>query len=534
MRLSRLLVAASLLASSLPARALETEMFTPTGARVTSGPISYEVVSGEAMVRFSSGTTVAEKRARLAAAGMTFANEVSITDWTRVLLPTGTPVAQGLDALSFVPGVAESAPNHAYRPVRSPNDPLLNSQYALSQVSALAAWEYEIGSSNLVTVAVGDTGIDRTHPDLSAKLLLTTSQFCDPGASKIIGGDNSACVAQAATDACGHGTSVAGVAAASTDNGAGISGMSWGARLVSLKIFRDADCVGGCSAGACTTDDQAVADAIAAAQALHNTAAHGKIVLNLSVGGNTACPAVVQAAVTAAVAAGVVIVASAGNSPACSGANVNSPARCVGVIPAAATTSSDQVASYSCPGPELASFGVAAPGSSVLSTSNDGGTASVTGTSFSAPMVSGLAALVYSQKPNFTPAQIQNAIRAGAETIGASANSQGAGRINAYRTLRYAVNGTFAGFDGELKPIAFPNPFKPSEIGTVAFAIPPSLNGARLGIKIYTLDGTFVREVNGLSWNGKNTEGNAVASGTYVFVVTTSAGTGSGRLSVLR
>lgn len=149
-------------------------------------------------------------------------------------------------------------------------------------------------------------------------------------------------------------------------------------------------------------------------------------------------------------------------------------------------------------------------------------------------MVAGLAALVYAQEPLFTPAQIQNALRAGAETTGASANAQGAGRINAFRTLRFVAKGTLADFDGDKKPIAFPNPFKPSEIGTVAFAIPPGLQGAGLGIKIYALDGTFVREVNGLSWNGKNTEGNTVASGTYIFVVTTSAGTGRGRLSLLR
>lgn len=521
--------------SAISASALKIELLAPTGVAASAGTKPIEVVSGEALVRFSSGTTVADKVARLAAVGATFANEVSVSEWSRVLLPTGTPVSLGLTLLSTVPGATAVAPNHAYRVARIPNDPLFNSQYALSQVSAFAAWEYQIGDSNRVTIAVGDTGIDATHPDLSAKFVNTTSQFCDPGASKVLGTDNTACVAQAPSDACGHGTEVAGVAAASTDNGLSVAGMSWGAQLVSLKLFRDADCAAGCNAAACGTDDQAIVDALTTAQALHNTAGHGKVVVNLSIGGNSACAGIVQTAVTNAIAAGVVIVAAAGNSTSgCSGTSVNSPANCNGVIPAAATTSSNQIASYSCPGPELGTGGVAAPGDAVLTTAKGGGTAAPSGTSFASPMVAGLAALVYAQKPLFTPAQIQNAIRGGAESIGASSSSQGAGRINAFRTLRLATNGTLAGFDGEVKPTAFPNPFKPSQTGSVAFAIPPSLQGGQIDIKIYTLDGTFVRELNGLSWNGKNAEGQPVASGTYVFLVTTSAGTGRGRVSVLR
>ncbi|MBI3289026.1 MAG: S8 family serine peptidase [Elusimicrobia bacterium] len=518
-----------------PAAALKTELLS-TGKIGPSGqPVApIEVVSGEAFVRFASATAHNDRVSILAAFGATYANEVALTDWTRVLLPTGVPVAQGLTLLAAVPGVAQTSPNHAYRVNRVPSDPLANTQYALQQVSAYAGWEYEVGTSNRVTIAVADTGIDATHPDLASKFANTTSQFCDPGASKVLGGDNTACVAQAATDACGHGTEVAGVAAAVSDNGTQMAGMSWGAQLVSLKIFRDADCAGGCSAGACGTDDQAIADAIAYAQGVHGTAPYGKVVLNLSVGGNAACAAVVQAAVTPAVAAGVAIVAASGNTPFCSGTSVNSPANCSGVIPAAATTSADQIATYSCTGPELATDGVAAPGSSVLTTASGGGLASPSGTSFASPMVAGLAALVYSKKPTYTPAQIKTALRAGAESVGASSSAMGAGRINAFRTLRFATNGTLAGFEGDQRPIAFPNPFRMSTIGSVAFAIPASLQGSGTKIKVYTLEGQIVRELTGLSWDGKNTDGNLVASGTYVFVVTTSAGTGRGRVSVLR
>ncbi|MEQ1918835.1 MAG: S8 family serine peptidase, partial [Elusimicrobiota bacterium] len=197
----------------------------------------------------------------------------------------------------------------------------------------------------------------------------------------------------------------------------------------------------------------------------------------------------------------------------------------------------------------LAANGLVAPGVSVLTTDQGGGTASATGTSFSAPMVSGLAALILSAKPNYGADAagvgiVKSYLRGGADSIGVAGygvagggtlgTTAGAGRMDAFRTMRLAVKGTLAGFDGEEKPIAFPNPFRTSQIGSVAFAIPPGLQGANTSIKIYTIDGTFVRAVSGLVWDGKNTSGNPVASGTYIFAVTTSVGTGRGRLSVLR
>ncbi len=70
-------------------------------------------------------------------------------------------------------------PSKAYRALRTPNDPLFNSQYALSQVSAPAGWEYEVGNSSRVTIFVIDAGIDGTQPDLTAKLTNTQSLIFD-------------------------------------------------------------------------------------------------------------------------------------------------------------------------------------------------------------------------------------------------------------------------------------------------------------------------------------------------------------------
>lgn len=535
MRLSRLLAAALLVALAAPARAIKTETIGAAALGPAAGlppGRSLLVASGEALVRLSSGAAAGPLDAALAALGAARGRDLR-DGWHLIQLPPGQSVASALAMLRAMPGVATVEPNRAYSSNRTPNDPSVNSQYALSQVSAFAAWEYEVGTSSRVTIAVIDTGIDGTHPDLSGKLTNTASKSFNGG----IGVD------QPPTPACNHATRVAGVAAATADNGTQIAGMSWGAQLLSLKVFTNASCPAvGCTDGTCVATDANIKDAIDHAVTLQNTAAVGKVIINMSLGGAGACPGagVVQTAITAAVAAGIPVIVSAGND----GGAVNNPGNCTGVIPVGATDINNNIASFSSRGTQLATGGLVAPGVSVMTTDQGGGTASATGTSFSAPMVSGLAALILASRPTYTVAQVSAVLRGGAASIGVasfgvagtgvSGDSAGAGRMDAYRSMRLAVNGTLAGFDGEEKPIAFPNPFKPSQIGTVAFAIPPSLQGSRISIKIYTLDGAFVREVNGLSWNGKNTDGNMVASGTYVFVVTTSAGTGSGRVSVLR
>ncbi|MBI3564116.1 MAG: S8 family serine peptidase [Elusimicrobia bacterium] len=531
------LAAALLLASVLavPARALRVETVSlKRSADGVSRPV--EVVSERAMVRFSTDAAPANRAAVLGAVGARINQEFPALGWTVVGLPPGLPVATALGRLRTLPGVLAVEPDYAYRPVRTPNDPSVNSEYQLSKVDAFGAWEYEVGTSCRTTIAVIDAGIDATQTDLSGKMTGLAHQFCDPGADKVLGTDDVACTPVAATPACNHATHVAGVAAATTDNGAQVAGMSWGAQLLSLKVFRDADCNMDCSdnAGQCATDDQAIANALAFAVARQNTAAYGHIVANLSLGGTGACAGVVQTAVNNALAAGIPVVAAAGND----GSAVNSPGNCAGVIVMGASDASDNVTSFSSRGAEMASNGLVAPGSFVVTTDVGNKTTTASGTSFSSPMGAGLAALILSAKPtavvNGTQNDVKTWMRAGAQDVGQSSTVQGAGRMNAYRSLRLAVKGTLAGFDGEQKPIAFPNPFRISQSPMVSFAIPPGLSGSGLSLKIYTVDGGFVRELNSLVWDGKNAEGTLVASGTYVFVVKTSKGESRGRMAVIR
>ena len=505
-----------------PAGALEVEtLMAPTGVSSTGAPlplVALEVTKGSAFVRYSTAPA----------------------SWYPATLLPAESVAQGLTRLRALPGVADAQPNRVYRANRSPSDPLTGSQYALSQMNTAAAWDYEVGTSSLVTVAVMDSGVLSTHPDLTAKFVtLAANRYFDPGASGAASVDNPP------AQACQHGTHVAGIAAASTDNGNQIAGVSWGARLLSLRVFDTAGCPVSCSG--CGTNDAAIGNALAYAATLQNTPTHGKIVVNISLGGCGGCSAPLQSSVTAAVNAGVVIIAAAGNSN-CSGQVVEAPGNCSGIIPVGATNSSGDIATFSSRGPELASGGVAAPGVNVLTTDLGNGTVTNTGTSFAAPNVAGVAALLIAAKPNFTGSNItsyvRSTLRTSADAVGlgtaaegfkTAGNSSGAGRVNAFLAMRLAITGQLADFQGEDKVVAFPNPFRADRHQNVTFAFPPSLQGSTdVTIKIYTMDGALVRDLRSATWNLKNEHGRNVASGTYLFAVSTSQGKKTGRISVIR
>lgn len=491
------------------------------------------VASGQAAVKIASGTPISLVDSGLAAAGAIRAGDLG-GGWLAVSWTDGSPVATKLNSLRSLPGVTLAEPSKAYRALRTPNDPLFNSQYALTQVSAPAGWEFEIGTTSRVTIVVIDAGIDGTHPDLASKETNTPGFIFDQ-TTGVASADG-----PPTTPACNHATRVAGVAAAVTDNGSGIAGMSWGAQLASYKVFAAGSCTLDCSdataPGSCSASDNAIAGAINKAVALQNTAAYGQIVINMSLGAPaTPCSGTLQTAITAAVNAGIVVVTAAGND----GGSVNSPGNCNGVIPMGATDNTSQIASFSSRGSQMSTSGLVAPGVSVLTTDVGGGTAGATGTSFSSPMGAGLAALILSAKPVTTPnaasvANVQAVMRGGAQSIGQSATVQGAGQMNVFRSLRLATKGTLAGFEGDEKPIAFPNPFRLSQGTSVNFSIPTGLGGSGTDIKIYTMTGHIVRELSTPFWDGKNADGRLVASGSYMFVVKTSAGSSTGRMAVIR
>ncbi|HNW43646.1 MAG TPA: S8 family peptidase [Elusimicrobiales bacterium] len=519
---ARFLLLLLLALSAVPAAALKMESYFSPAA---GGGRSLEVASGAAVVKYKAGVSSAAAAAALSAAGFTVRNYFAGLDWAAVELPRGLSVAGGLALLKNIPVVAEAAPDRVFRPTRTSSDPFLGTQYALSRIQAFGAWEYGTGSDDVV-IAVIDTGIDGSHPELSGKLAGTSKAF-DPGNVAPPAAD------QPPTPACNHATRAAGAAAASSNNSVGIAGVSWGAKLLSLKVFAYADCNPACSQSSCGTTETTIAAAIDEARS--QQPALGKVVINMSLGAGGACSGVLQTAVSNAVANGkVLLFAASGNA---GSGSVDSPANCTGVVAVGATDNADSLASFSNAGTVMLTRGLTAPGVEVYTTDVGGAYASATGTSFAAPLAAGLAALLWSAKPAASPADIENFIFDSADDLGDAGPDRefGRGRINALKAMSLAVGDNSAmKFKGNNKAIAYPNPFRPKTQRLVSFTVPQALVGGNTEVKIYTAEGEQVRKLDGLAWDGKNELGAVMASGIYLFKVKTDKDIAAGKFALIR
>jgi thermitase len=308
-------------------------------------------------------------------------------------------LAQVIRAFKSNPYVEYAEPNYIAHVFITPNDPYWSSQWGMTKIEAPAAWDITTGSAS-VTIAIVDTGIDFFHPDLSGKLV---------SGYDFVNNDSNP------QDDHGHGTHVAGIAAARTNNGTGVAGLSWGAQIMPVKVMDDA--------GRGTNEN--------IAKGVIYAADHGADIINLSLGGPNAS-SVLEDAVEYAHDLDCVVVAAAGNN----NSTVSYPARYPEVIAVAATDSSDQRASFSNYGPEV---DVAAPGVNIRSTYWWGGSeyGRLSGTSQASPHVAGLAALIWSVDPGLNNTQVESIIKQTADDLGAAGRDAyyGFGRINARRAL---------------------------------------------------------------------------------------------------
>jgi len=297
----------------------------------------------------------------------------------------------------------------------TPDDPHYAAyQWNLPQIRAPYAWAVSTGGAEIV-IAVVDTGVDLDHPDL---------------ATKLVAGYDFANDDDCPDDDHGHGTHVAGIAAAATNNGTGIAGLSWGARIMPLKAL---------SAGSGTVFDTA--------EAIIYAADHGAQVINLSIGG-TEASSTLQDAVDYAHGKGALIVAAAGNcgdqnyaANGCSTMNQPLyPAAGNHTLAVASTGATDERSSFSNVGSYV---DVAAPGSYIWST-YPGTYSARSGTSQSAPHVAGLAALVWSRNPTLSNDQVEQVIESTAADLGEIGrdDAYGHGRIDAYRAVSRAPDWT--------------------------------------------------------------------------------------------
>jgi thermitase len=346
----------------------------------------------------------------------------------RLHLNAGVSTEQAISTLRKRPDVLYAEPVHILHVASTPNDSYFGQQWAPQKVQADLAWGIWQPKTPVV-IAIIDTGVDSTHPDLASKM--------DRDANGILGYNAIQGVRSAALDVEGHGTHCAGIAAAQVDNGVGIAGIAgWNGvagttdtTYTKIMPIQALDSTG-------SGTDASIANGIL--WAVNN----GAKVISLSLGSST-YSATLDSACQYALGMGCVVVAAAGNN----GSSAPFyPAANSGVIAVAATDSTDTLASFSNYG---SSVSVAAPGSNIYSTTPTYPNAwalnycAASGTSMACPHVSGEAALLLAQNPSLSPSQVKNLITTNVDpykpysthTLGT-----GVGRINVYRALLAATS----------------------------------------------------------------------------------------------
>ena len=390
------------------------------------------------LVRFRTGTNRRAMLASHARLGATVKRTYSaLSGLQLVRVAEGTPLARTMHEYRSDPNVLYAEPNYILHALALPSDPDFPQQWSLmntgqnggtpgADIHATQAWDITTGSPSAV-VAVIDSGIDYTHPDLARNMLSTT--FCNPNGTSASGGASS-CYGIAPVynssdpmDDLGHGTHLAGIIGAVGNNGIGVSGVNWNVKLVACK-FLD-------STGLGTT-----ADAVTCLNYVKTLKDNGVniVATNNSWGGGFNSKALIDA-ITALQKDGILFIAAAGNDFQDNDLYPTYPASLPlpNVISVGATDRNDQLPAFTNFGRHSVHLG--APGEQILSTLPGNTYGTDTGTSMSAPHVTGVAALLAAQDRTRDWRAIKNLLLAGGDTIPGLADTVTGKRLNAYGSM---------------------------------------------------------------------------------------------------
>ena len=433
--------------ASAPAQPAAGRSIEPSAGRLQGATGSAQTSPDQPrlLIHFRPAATRSERAAAIASIGGTVDRVLQEIDVTRVAIRIPSDPASdeaGLTALRLAqqPAVLSVEPDSSGSVQLAPNDPFYLSdpsfglgQWGLRRAHVDQAWDVVRGLPS-ITVAVIDTGIDQSHPDLVGVVLPGTTFLTAPDPT---------CPVGSTIDDNGHGTHVAGIIAANGNNGIGVAGVAFGVKILPIKAL---DCQG---AGLMSD----VASGVTWATD------HGARVINISLG-SSAAQTTLQDAIRYAIAHNVLVVAAAGNCGVSSSrcATLNEP-QYPGAFPevlaVAATDENDGHPSFSNIG---AYIGVSAPGVHIYSTiptypttlSRVAGVttyASFVGTSQASPFVAGIAGLILSHEPGLSVAQLIDRLKSTADDLGSPGADPvfGAGRVNALRavgasaTVRYGA-----------------------------------------------------------------------------------------------
>jgi thermitase len=440
-------------------------------------PAPADFVRGRLLVKFNQDVSSEQARGVLAAMQARSGDVLTAIGVHVVELPENANEHAFLNAFRGRREVefAELDEIHSLEQVSSPNDPMLSSQWQLSKVQASTAWASVTGSG--VTVAIVDTGVDGTHPDLAGHMVAGWNIYDNNSDTR---------------DVYGHGTKVAGTTAAVGNNGAGGASVAWNAWIMPMRVS--------------STTGSASSSAIASG--ITWAADHGARVANVSYMVSTVST-VISAANYMRSKNGVVTVSAGNYSTLVTDGDVPS------ILTVSGTDSNDVLYSWSNYGNLI---DVAAPGCVSATTLNGGSYGSVCGTSFSAPMVAGVAALVLSKNPALTGDDVIRIIKQAADDIGTVGwdTLYGSGRVNAGRAVSLA---TSAPVDTQAPTISISWPASGATVSaTVTIQVS---TGDNVGVTqvIYTLNGGSLGSSStapfSYSWN---TTGRA--NGTYTLSAT--------------
>ncbi len=428
-------------------------------------------------------------------------------------------------------------PNRIFRPFLTPSDQYFSNQYYLFKINAPLAWDFEEHLTT-ITLALVDSGITPPlNPDFDGIVLSTQVVFKEVSGSIINREEyldkqpyfNS-------TDPGGfpHGTMVAGVAAAIRGNQTrGIAGVYGNFKIYSFDVFDD-------------LNDTTEATLIAALNEIKERLLYmpGKVIINMSLGSSGECSAPLQSIISDLYSYSdkFILVAAAGNDGI---GYVSTPANCSGVVAVSATDEADKFASFSNYGSHMKSNGVSAPGTNIFTTFPGSAWGyiynyqPIRGTSFSAPIVSGVMAGVWAKKPRLKNYEVIDIVKKTARDVDDDGPDKkyGWGIVDMFKALSYVESDITD--KNNRRITAWPNPFYISRHGYIRFSINDDLIYPGDKLMIYDFSGAFVAwatkdGTKGFVWDGKNSGGWYVAPGLYIAYYKSQKGSAKTKFLLLR